>query len=288
MINLPKAVRIVEVGPRDGLQNQSKTLKVEEKLEFIHLLARAGLHDVEASSFVHPQWVPQLADADELVPRLPQLPGVRYSALVPNMKGLERALKAGIGRIAVFTAASETFNKKNINMTIAESLAVIRPVVEASTKAGVSVRGYVSTCFCLSIRRESFEGEGDRSDARSLRPGCGRGFDWRHDWSSDSRRRGRHCGKSASTILRFPTCHALPRHLRDGGRQCLCVAASWNFCFDSSAGGIGGCPYAPGATGNVATERLHYLFERLGIEDGVSGDRLKEAVHYITDRLRAA
>ena len=123
--NLPKTVRIVEVGPRDGLQNQPRILSTDKKLEFIRLLAEAGLKDIEVSSFVHPKWIPQLADADELIPRLPTFPGMRYSVLVPNLKGLERALKTGVSHIAVFTAASETFNKKNINMTIAESLDAI-------------------------------------------------------------------------------------------------------------------------------------------------------------------
>jgi len=288
MINLPKAVRIVEVGPRDGLQNQSKTLKIEEKLEFIRLLARAGLHDVEASSFVHPQWVPQLADADELVPRLPQLPGVRYSALVPNMKGLERALKAGIGRIAVFTAASETFNKKNINMTIAESLAVIRPVVEASTKAGVSVRGYVSTCFVCP-----YEGKVSKEKVIEVtRDLFALGVDEVSIGDTIGAATPVDVEDTVGSLLRQFSASQLAMHFHDTyGMAVANVFASLRLgisVFDSSAGGIGGCPYAPGATGNVATERLHYLFERLGIEDGVSSDRLKEAVHYITDRLRAA
>src|SRR5215470_19279478 len=147
MTDLPKSVRIVEVGPRDGLQNEAKTIPTDKKAEFIKLLVAAGLKDIEVASFVHPKWVPQLADAQELIQQLEFNPDVRYSALVPNMKGLERALASGIRRIAVFTAASETFNRKNINMGIQESIDVFRPVVARALKDGISVRGYVSTCF---------------------------------------------------------------------------------------------------------------------------------------------
>src|SRR5438477_10923211 len=144
---LPKEVRVVEVSPRDGLQNESTIVSTDKKVEFIKMLAAAGLSDIEVASFVHPKWVPQLADAQELIPRLETNPNVRYSALVPNMKGLERAIESGIRRIAVFTAASETFNQKNINMGIQESIDVFKPVVDRALKEGMSVRGYVSTCF---------------------------------------------------------------------------------------------------------------------------------------------
>src|SRR5437868_6597262 len=144
---LPAHVRIVEVSPRDGLQNESKIVSTDRKAEFIKLLAASGLSDIEVASFVHPKWIPQLADAQELIPRLEANPNVRYSALVPNMKGLERAIESGIRRIAVFTAASETFNRKNINMGVQESIDVFKPVVDRALKEGMSVRGYVSTCF---------------------------------------------------------------------------------------------------------------------------------------------
>src|SRR3989441_11784801 len=147
MVPLPKSVRIVEVGPRDGLQNESIIVPTEKKAEFIRLLVAAGFQDIEVASFVHPQWVPQLADAQELIPQLDTSPRVRYSALVPNMKGLERAIESGVRRIAVFTAASETFNRKNINRGIQESIDVFKPVVDRALREGLSVRGYVSTCF---------------------------------------------------------------------------------------------------------------------------------------------
>src|SRR5213078_4139883 len=147
MSTLPKNVRIVEVGPRDGLQNESTTVPTASKAEFIKLLAAAGLKDIEVASFVHPKWIPQLADAQELIKRLEAIPNVRYSALVPNMKGLERAIESGIRRIAVFTAASETFNRKNINRGIQESIDAFKPVLDRALKEGISARGYVSTCF---------------------------------------------------------------------------------------------------------------------------------------------
>src|SRR5207247_271213 len=138
---------IVEVGPRDGLQNEAKIAPTGKKAEFISLLAAAGLKDIEVASFVHPKWIPQLADAQELIEQLEPNPNVRYSALVPNMKGLERAIESRIRRIAVFTAASETFNRKNINMGVQEAIDVFRPVVKRALDEGISVRGYVSTCF---------------------------------------------------------------------------------------------------------------------------------------------
>src|SRR5436305_4770525 len=147
MTSLPKSVRIIEVGPRDGLQNESTIVPTVRKAEFIKLLAASGLRDIEVASFVHPKWVPQLADAQALIGQLEKNPNVRYSALVPNMKGLERAIESRIRRIAVFTAASETFNRKNINMGIQESIDVFKPVVERALQEGISVRGYVSTCF---------------------------------------------------------------------------------------------------------------------------------------------
>src|SRR5438093_12378495 len=147
MSSLPKTVRIVEVGPRDGLQNESAILPTPKKAEFIKLLGTAGLQDIEVASFVNPNLVRQLADDDEVVRQLECVPNLRYSALVPNVKGLERAIQSGIRRIAVFTAASETFNKKNINMGIQESIDVFKPVVVRALKEGMSVRGYVSTCF---------------------------------------------------------------------------------------------------------------------------------------------
>ena len=163
MTVLPDRVRIVEVGPRDGLQNERKSLSTDEKVRFIAKLVDAGLTSIEATSFVHPKVVPQLADAADLLHALPEAPGVTFSALVPNERGLDRAIESGVKRIAVFTAASETFTKKNIGMTIDESLQAFKPVVQRAIAAGMTVRGYVSTCFVCP-----YEGEIDKQRVGEL------------------------------------------------------------------------------------------------------------------------
>jgi hydroxymethylglutaryl-CoA lyase len=284
--SLPAKARIVEVGPRDGLQNQGKILPTEKKLEFIRLLADAGLQDIEVSSFVHPQWVPQLADADSLVPQLPKVENVRYSALVPNLKGFERALKAGVSRIAVFTAASETFNKKNINMSIAESIDAIRAVTSKAVENNISVRGYVSTCFVCP-----YEGKVSKEKVLDVTRGL---FTLGVDEVSIGDTIGAatpvDVEDTVGSLVESFSPSRLAMHFHDTyGMAIANVFASLRLgisVFDSSAGGIGGCPYAPGATGNVATEKLHSLFERLGIEDGVSSSHLQQAVLYIQSQLR--
>ena len=288
MSRLPQTVRIVEVGPRDGLQNEPTTLPIEKKLEFIRLLGAAGLKDIEVGSFVHPKWIPQLADSEALIAKLPAVPGVRYSALVPNMKGLERALASGVERIAVFTAASETFNKKNINMGIAESLDIFRPVVERALREGVSVRGYISTCFvCPYEGKVAKEKVAEVTDS-VLRLGV------------DEVSIGDTIGAATPVDVENTVSHLLSRipaarlamHFHDTyGMAIANVFASLRLgisVFDSSAGGIGGCPYAPGASGNVSTEKLVYLFDRLGVDSGVDIARLREAARYISAELRAA
>jgi hydroxymethylglutaryl-CoA lyase len=288
MSSLPRSVRIVEVGPRDGLQNEQTILPVEKRLEYIRLLGETGINDIEVGSFVHPKWIPQLANSEELVARLPKVPGVRYSALVPNTKGLERALATGIERIAVFTAASETFNRKNINMSIAESLVVFRPVIERALREGLSVRGYVSTCFvCPYEGKISKEKVAEVTDAL-LNLGV------------DEVSIGDTIGSATPLDIEDTVGHLLSRfpvsklamHFHDTyGLAIANVFASLRLgisVFDSSAGGIGGCPYAPGASGNVSTEKLVYLFDRLGVMSGVDIARLREAARYISNELRAA
>ncbi len=288
MRRLPEAVNIVEVGPRDGLQNEQKTLPVEKRLDYIRLLGEAGIQDIEVGSFVHPQWVPQLADTETLIARLPKKPGLRYSALFPNLKGLERALAAGVERIAIFTAASETFNRKNINMSIAESLDVFRPVAERALREGLSVRGYISTCFvCPYEGAIAKEKVADVTDA-VLKLGV------------DEVSIGDTIGGATPVDVENTVGHLLSRfpasklamHFHDTyGMAIANVFASLRLgisVFDSSAGGIGGCPYAPGASGNVSTEKLVYLFDRLGIASGVSIERLRLAAQFISSELGAA
>ena len=282
---LPNRVRIVEVGPRDGLQNEAKIVPTAKKAEFIKLLVNAGLQEIEVASFVHPKWIPQLADAHELLQHLDSNPKVRYSALVPNMKGLERAIESGIRRIAVFTAASETFNRKNINMGIQESIDGFRPVVDRALKEGLSVRGYVSTCWVCP-----YEGTVSKEKVADVTRAL---FDLGVDEVSIGDTIGAATPKDVESTLdhllrSFPVTQ-LAMHFHDtygmavaNVYQALRMGLS---IFDSSAGGLGGCPYAPGASGNVATEDLVYLFDQLGIETGVSLVLLRRASHMIAQEL---
>ena len=285
MAALPKSVHIVEVGPRDGLQNEARTVPTDKKAEFVKLLAAAGLKDIEVASFVHPKWIPQLADAQDLIKQLEPNPNVRYSALVPNMKGLDRAIESGIRRIAVFTAASETFNRKNINMGIQESIDVFKPVVDRALKEGISVRGYVSTCFVCP-----YEGAVPKEKVAEVTRAL---FDLGVDEVSIGDTIGAATPKDVEStgghlLGQFPV-ERLAMHFHDTyGMAIANVYQSLQMgftTFDSSAGGLGGCPYAPGASGNVATEDLLYLLDRLGIATGVSLQLLRRASHFIAQEL---
>jgi hydroxymethylglutaryl-CoA lyase len=285
MTPLPKSVRIVEVGPRDGLQNEAKIVSTSKKAEFISLLVAAGLQDVEVASFVHPKWVPQLADAQELIRQLETVPGVRFSALVPNMKGLERALQSGIRRIAVFTAASETFNRKNINMSIQESIDTFRPVVSQALREGLSVRSYVSTCFVCP-----YEGAIAKEKVSAVTQSL---FELGVDEVSIGDTIGaatpRDVEITTSTLLEHFPAGKLAMHFHDTyGMAVANVYQSLQMgitTFDSSAGGLGGCPYAPGASGNVSTEDIVYLFDKLNIQTGVSLKLLRQASQMIAREL---
>jgi hydroxymethylglutaryl-CoA lyase len=285
MTALPKTVHIVEVGPRDGLQNEARTVSTDKKAEFIRLLVEAGLTEIEVASFVHPKWVPQLADAEDLVRKLDVRQNVRYSALVPNGKGLERAIQTGIRRIAVFTAASETFNRKNINMGVQESIDVFKPVVARALDEGMTVRGYVSTCFVCP-----YEGNIAKEKVADVTRAL---FDLGVDEVSIGDTIGAATPKDVETTAGFLLDHfavkKLAMHFHD--TYGMAVANVYQALqmgitvFDSSAGGLGGCPYAPGASGNVATEDLVYLFDRLGVETGVSLPLLRRASHMIANEL---
>jgi hydroxymethylglutaryl-CoA lyase len=286
MNSLPNAVRVVEVGPRDGLQNESQIVPTGKKTEFIKLLVAAGLKDIEVASFVHPKWVPQLADAQELIRSLEPQPEVRYSALVPNMKGLERAIESGIRRIAVFTAASETFNRKNINMGIQESIDVFKPVVQRALAEDMSVRGYVSTCFVCP-----YEGVITKEKVAEVAAAL---FDLGVDEVSIGDTVGAATPQDVEDtgghlLKQFPS-RRLAMHFHDTyGMAIANVYQSLQLgftTFDSSAGGLGGCPYAPGASGNIATEDLVYLLDRLGINTGVSLKLLRRASTFIGQELQ--
>ncbi|MBI5708251.1 MAG: hydroxymethylglutaryl-CoA lyase [Armatimonadetes bacterium] len=270
-------VRIIEVGPRDGLQNEATPIPTESKLAFVAALAACGLEEIEATSFVSPKWVPQLGDAESLWPLLP--PGPEYSALVPNLKGLERALALGVKRIALFTAASDAFTQKNIRMTVAESLALFREVV-AAFRGSVPdgwIRGYVSTAFeCPYAGR--IAPAATAKVARSLA-----------ELGVDEVALGDTIGVAVPAEVReldHAVFDVVPRpmiayHFHDTrGTAIANVAAALEDgvqAFDASAGGLGGCPYAPGAGGNLATEDLVYFLERSGFATGVSLPDLAQA-----------
>ena len=276
-MQLPSRVRIVEVGPRDGLQNEGRIVSTADKVAFIRALGEAGLRDIEASSFVHPQVIPQLADAGEVFAELPSAGPVTYSALVPNQRGLERALAAGVKRIAVFTAASETFTRHNIRMSIDESLAVFAPVVERALATGLTVRGYLSTCFVCPYEGEVAKEAVRPLAERLLAMGC--------DEIAISDTIGaagpRDVAATTAYLLETIPAARLALHFHDTyGTALANVLAGLELgigTFDASTAGLGGCPYAPGAAGNLATEDLVYMLERSGVETGVDLEALVAA-----------
>jgi hydroxymethylglutaryl-CoA lyase len=284
--HLPERVAVYEVGPRDGLQNEAETLPVAVRAEFVDRLTDAGLPAIEAGSFVSPAAVPQLADTDELYRLIHRASGVRYPALVPNLKGLERALAVGVQEIAVFTAASETFTRNNIRAGIDESIERFRPVVARAAEEKIRVRGYVSTGFGCPY-------EGDVSP-EAVREVVHKLLDLPVDEISIGDTIGvatpGHVYDVIETLYDSGVTRAvLALHFHDTRGTALANVYAGLECgvttFDSSAGGLGGCPYAPGASGNLATEDLLYMLEGLGIETGVTLARVVEASRFLAERL---
>jgi len=272
-----RPVTVVEVGPRDGLQNEAVVVPTAAKVELVERLAEAGLPVVEVTSFVSPRAVPQLADADAVLPAVRRRPGVRYPVLVPNVRGLERALAAGADAIAVFTAASEAFTQANINMSVAESLHAFAPVLERARTGGMWTRGYVSTAFGCP-----YQGAVAPADVAGV---AGALFDLGCDEVSigDTIGAGRPeqvPGVVAAVTDRVPV-ERVALHLHDTGGLALDNAAAGLAAgvrtFDSSAGGLGGCPFAPGAPGNVATEALVEMLHERGYETGVDLEAVRAA-----------
>lgn len=263
-------VRIVEVGPRDGLQNEATPIPTEAKLEFIRALKEAGLQEIEATSFVSPKWIPQLGDAADLWPQLPE--GPSYSALVPNLKGLERAIELGVSRIALFTAASDDFTKKNINMTVEESLVVFQDVATAFREAGGQwIRGYISTAFECPYAGRIDPRRVEWVAHELIKMGC--------DEIVPSDTIGTAAPpevRAVSGVLTEVDKSRVAWHFHDThGTAIANVDAALELgyrAFDASAAGLGGCPYAKGAGGNIATDDLAYFMERMGLETGL--DRL--------------
>ncbi|MGW3952706.1 hydroxymethylglutaryl-CoA lyase [Streptomyces sp. NPDC004752] len=284
--DLPERVRIHEVGPRDGLQNEKSAVPTEVKAEFIHRLADAGLTTVEATSFVHPKWVPQLADAEQLFPLLGDLPGVALPVLVPNRRGLDRALALGARRIAVFASATESFAKANLNRTLDESLALFDPVVRHALDQGMQVRGYVSMCF-----GDPWEGAVPLHQVVRV---CRALVDMGCDELSLGDTIGVATPGHVLELLAALNEEGLPTnvlgvHFHDTYGQALAntYAALEHgvTTVDASAGGLGGCPYAKSATGNLATEDLVWMLQGLGIETGVDLGRLTATSVWMAEQL---
>ena len=281
----PARVTVVEVGPRDGLQNEAAIVPTAAKVRFIEMLAAAGLPVVEATSFVHPAAVPQLADADQVLPAIARRPGVRYPVLVPNMRGMERAIAAGADAVAVFTAASEAFSQANIRMTIAESLEAFAPVMAAARAAGMWTRGYVSTAFGCP-----YQGEVDPAAVADVAVALDElGCDQISVGDTIGVAEPDDVGRVLSPLLERVPAERLALHLHDTrGRAIDNAGAGLNLgitTFDASASGLGGCPFAPGAPGNLATETLVSWLHGLGIETGVDEPALLEASAYIRSQL---
>lgn len=287
-VALPARVRIVEVGARDGLQNESGFVGTAVKLELIRRLAAAGLGHIEATAFVSPRWVPQMADHEAVMRGLPPGPQVRYSALVPNLRGFDAAVAAGAHEVAVFTAASESFSQKNTHCSIAEGLARFAPVMLAAHAQGIAVRGYVSCAIACPYEGAVAPAAVAAVAGRLLDIGC-------YEISLGDTIG---VGTPASTLamleavmVRVPVAQ-LAGHFHDTyGQGLVNVYASLQAgisVFDSSVSGLGGCPYAHGATGNLATEELVYLLAGLGVETGVDLEALVSAGEYISRELGRA
>ena len=278
LTRLPEHVKVIEVGPRDGLQNQSTPIPVDLKAEWIRRLTACGFEEIEVTSFVHPQWVPQLADAAELVAILPRDAVTLYSVLVPNRTGLERALASDIERIALFTAASETFNQRNINCSIAESLARFREIFAAIAAAGrtLHVRGYISTCFGCPYEGAVDPAAVEKVAGELLALGCA------EIAVSDTTgvAHPRQVLEVVERVAHTVPLESLALHFHDTRGLALAnVLAGLEAgvtTFDSAGGGLGGCPYAPGAAGNLATEDLVHLLHSLSVDTGIDLDQLME------------
>ena len=276
-MSLPSSVRIVEVGPRDGLQNEKQSINVADKVRLIDDLSAAGLSYIEVGSFVSPKWVPQMAGSAELFAQIQQLPGVTYAALAPNLKGFEAALESGVKEVAVFAAASEAFSQKNINCSIAESLQRFVPLMDAAKQNGIRVRGYVSCVLGCPYEGEVAPAQVAWVAKELFAMGC-------YEISLGDTIGAGTAGETRRLIevvgSKVPR-NKLAGHFHDTYGQALAnIYASLLEgieVFDSSVAGLGGCPYAKGATGNVATEDVLYLLNGLGISSGIDMDLLIQA-----------
>ncbi|MFN3629187.1 MAG: hydroxymethylglutaryl-CoA lyase [Casimicrobiaceae bacterium] len=285
MNSLPRFVRITEVGPRDGLQNEKQEIAAEVKIELVNRLAAAGLRSIEAGAFVSPKWVPQMATSGEVFAGITRTPGVVYAALVPNLKGLEAALAAGADEVVIFGAASEAFSQKNINCSIAESIARFRPVAEAAKAHGKRLRAAVSCALGCPYQGEVPIAAVVDVVERLAELGCDE-IGLADTIGVGTPRQTQAVFEAAARV--FPL-ERLSGHFHDTYGQAL---ANILTClelgvatFDASVAGLGGCPYAKGATGNVATEDVLYMLHGMGIETGIDLDRVCAAGQYISAAL---
>ncbi|MCT9813164.1 hydroxymethylglutaryl-CoA lyase [Acidovorax sp. Be4] len=284
-MSYPSRVKLVDVGPRDGLQNEKQTVPAAVKIELVHRLQNAGLREIEVTSFVSPKWVPQMADNSEVMAGITRQPGVRYSVLTPNLRGFEAALASRPDEIVVFAAASEAFSQRNINCSIAESIERFAPVVEAARAAGIYVRGAMScTVGC------PYEGEIAPERVGYL-AGLMKGIGVQHVGVADTIGVGTplKVQRAIEATLAHFAMDDISGHFHDTYGQALANTLAalsmgvWQY--DTSVAGLGGCPYAKGATGNVATEDVVYLLHGMGIDTGIDLDALIDAGQYISDFL---
>ena len=285
-MNIPSRVKLVDVGPRDGLQNEKQPVPAAVKIELVHRLQAAGLTEIEVTSFVSPKWVPQMADNAEVMAGIQRQAGVRYSVLTPNLKGFEAALPSKPDEIVVFGAASEAFSQRNINCSIAESIERFAPVVEAARAAGIFVRGAMScTVGC------PYEGEiaPERVDYLA---GLMKGIGVQHIGVADTIGVGTplKVARAIEATLRHYALDQVSGHFHDTYGQALANTLAalelgiWQF--DTSVAGLGGCPYAKGATGNVASEDVVFMLQGMGVETGIDLDRLVDAGAFISEFLQ--
>lgn len=282
---LPTHVAVVEVGPRDGLQNEAAEISTPDKIAFVDRLSAAGLGAIEVSAFVSAKWVPRLSDASEVFAGISRRPGVRYAALVPNIAGLERAVAAGVTEVAIFAAASEGFSRRNINQSIDDSLHTYRGVCARALASGVRVRGYVSTAFGCPF-------DGPVPPAAVARVAAALADMGAFEVSIGDTIGIAHPGQVPAVVQAVTSRVPIERvalHFHDTrGTALTNVLTALQLgitTFDASAGGLGGCPYAPGATGNLATEDLVYMLDGLGIDTGVNLAALVEASAFVESRL---
>jgi hydroxymethylglutaryl-CoA lyase len=284
-MNLPRRVKLIDVGPRDGLQNEKQPVPAAVKVELVHRLQAAGLKEIEVTSFVSPKWVPQMADNAEVMAGVQRQAGVRYSVLTPNLQGFEAALKTQPDEIVVFGAASEAFSQKNINCSIAESIERFAPVVKAARDAGIAVRGAMSCTVGCPY-------EGDIAPERvNYLAGLMKGIGVQRVDVADTIGVGtpRKVQAAMEATLKHYALNDVSGHFHDTYGQALSNTLAalqmgvWNF--QSSVAGLGGCPYAKGATGNVATEDVVYLLQGLGIDTGIDLDKLIDAGVFISQAL---